>query len=477
MTVAAWTDPAYEAVAHLLGSRTGLSFPVNRSGNAEAGIQRAMAKAGISDIAEYRERLQSGRLPADDLIAELTVGETYFFREPAQFEFIRKEALPEIRRLQHPDHVLRVWSAGCASGEEAYSLAILLEEEGLAGRARILGTDISRAALAKAREAVYSSWSLRGVEETRTGRYFRRQGDRFMLVDRIRERVAFEYLSLAFDAYPSFVTATWGMDLILCRNVFIYLEPDAIRNVARRLLDSLADGGWLITGPSDPLLVDELPLETVLTGAGVCYRRKARSPLFLVETQVVAPTSPSPSLPGEPSLSPQPLPQPRLEEADPLDQARRALNDGDYARVLELTRSAEAGVEVSTLRVRAVANLAGPAEAERTCSEAVARHSLSAELHYLRTVLLMELGSDEAAAQAARRVIYLDRSLAVAHFTLGSILRRLGAPAGALRAYRNARDLCAARPPDEVVPLSDGELAGRFAEAAAVQMALVEGRP
>jgi chemotaxis protein methyltransferase CheR len=125
------------------------------------------------------------------------------------------------------------------------------------------------------------------------------------------------------------------------------------------------------------------------------------------------------------------------------------------------------------LLVRALANR-DPDEAERACGAEAARHPLSGELHYLRAVLLLGLGREAEAAVAARRAIYLDRSLAIAHFTLGSILQRRGDRAGARRAYRNARDLCAARPADEVVPLTDGEPAGRLAAAAQAQMARLD---
>src|SRR3546814_526285 len=117
--------------------------------------RRIMARIGIVDPRELVRRLGDEAPLLDELIAESTVGETYFFREPGHFAFIRDEVIPEMRRLRGVDHVLRAWSAGCASGEEPYSLAILFEEMGLASRTHIIATDISRAALLRAHEAVY----------------------------------------------------------------------------------------------------------------------------------------------------------------------------------------------------------------------------------------------------------------------------------------------------------------------------------
>lgn len=489
MKAATETNPAYEAVAKLLGERTGLFFSPGRLTDAMAGIDRAMSRAGIADVSQYLRRLARDELPLDDLVGELTVGETYFFRDPAHFELIRQEVLPGIRARRGADHSLRAWSAGCASGEEAYSLAILLEEEGMAGRAHILATDISRPALGRARDGLYGPWSLRNTEENRTERYFHRRADRFQLAERFRQRVTFEYLNLALDTYPSFATGTWGMDLIFCRNVFIYFDRETIRKVARRLLGCLVEGGWLITGPSDPALSDDAPYETVVTPAGVFYRRSARP----VHSAVVEPTPPAAQraplfaepVSLEPSLAP--APPPALEDAvseppeapasDPLKEARTAFARGDYGFAAELSGRLRNDPATSALRVRSLANMGDASGAQRAVVEVLSTHPLSPELRFLQAVLLVGLGRDAEAARELRRVLYLDRSLAAAHFTLGTILERLGDAGAARRAYRSARDLCAACPPHEIVPLSDGEPAGRLAEAAQMQLSLLESAP
>jgi chemotaxis protein methyltransferase CheR len=469
-----WTHPAYEAVARLLGERTGLSFPPARQDSAEQGIRQAMARAGINDPNRYRALLAAGEVSLDDLIGELTIGETYFFREPGQFAFLRREVLPDLRR--RAAHPVRAWSAGCASGEEAYSLAILFAEEGLTD-AFLLATDISRAALAAAQRATYSAWSLRGEDgqagpahAPRAAPYLQRRGDRYLLSERIRQRVTFAILNLALDVYPSFATSTWGMDLILCRNVLIYFDRQTIQDVARRLFAALAPGGWLLTAASDPPLADHAPFQTVMTDAGLVYRRPSEDDKVTGwqgdKVTEEAPLS-QPAPPDHPVT--------RSAPRDPLAEAESALACGAYARAAELTRGLE-DPRASALHVRALANL-DPARAERACASSIVRHPLAAELHHLHALLLVLLGRDDEAATAARRVLYLDRSLAVAHLTLGSILYRRGEHARARRAYRTAYDLCAARPADEVVPLSEGEHAGRLAEAAAAQLALLEATP
>jgi chemotaxis protein methyltransferase CheR len=469
-----WTHPAYEALVRLLGERTGLSFPPQRHESAEQGVRRAMARAGVADPEGYRALVERDAQALDDLVVELTVGETYFFRNPEQFEFIRGTVVPDLWRRHGPEHTVRAWSCGCASGEEAYSLAMVLREECFSERCYLLATDISRAALARCRQAAYGNWSLRGPGAAAAVPYLTRRGNLFVVKDRIRRAVTFAYLNLARDTYPSFSAGTWGMDLILCRNVLIYFDGETVCGVARRLFESLAPGGWLLTAASDPPLGGEAPFEVVVTDVGVFYRRPAREEETRrqgdKETRRAAlpPVSLSPCLLV--SLSPPPVPP------APETQAREAFDRGDYARAADLAAPLAADLSASLLRVRALANLE-TGRAERACAEAAERHPLAAELHHLHAVLLLELGRDDEAARAARRVTYLDRTLALGHFTLGAILLRRGDQAAARRAYRNARDLSASRPPDEPVPLSDGMPAGRLAEAASAQLAALGATP
>lgn len=487
MSESGWTDRAYEAIAHLVGARTGLVFASNRRDDAEAGIRRAMSKAALSDVGQYLALLEQGAAALDALIAELTVGETYFLREAAHFEFIRREVLPDLLKRRGPAHVLRVWSAGCASGEEAYSLAIVLDEAGVLQRAQVLGSDISRPALARAQEASYGPWSLRGVDDGIVRRYFLHVGGRQVLDQRIKKAVSFHYLNLAQDVYPSLASGTWGMDVILCRNVLIYFDRETVKHVAERLFRSLAPGGWLIAGPSDPPLSELAPFETVVTRDGVFYRhgreghrefRSTASPGW--EPTVIPPDGrwpkqdePPPGPPEPPSDVAAAAPSPAIASPpDSLALAREALATGDYERALGLSRD-EPGPESAEIAVRACANLDGTEAALELVATATKRYALSSELHFLHAVLLLDVGRLDDAAQALRRVLYLDQSLAMAHFVLGTLLSRRGEVAGARRAYGTAAELAGARSPDEPVPLGDGERAGRLALAARTQAELL----
>ena len=483
-----WSHPAFEALARRIGERTGLAFTADRRPGVESEFRRAMTRARVTDPARFGEWIEANVAAQDDLIAALTVGETYFFREPGQFEFLRRTALPGLREARGGWHEVRAWSAACSTGEEAYSLAILLAQEAPASRALVIGSDISEAALTRARQATYGPWSLRGEGADAARPYLRPVGRRFEVVEPIRQRVVFQRLNLASDAYPSFATGIAGLDLILCRNVLIYLDARTIQAVIERLHESLAVGGWLVTASSDPPLAGRSAFEAVATEQGVFYRRRGPSAPRVAARIGVPSTSnaqtgwPGPRPPGSrtraesggapPAQAPD-LPTSDAPIAEILAEAREDLAQGRYARAVERTRALEGDAEADALRIRALANL-DPVAADRDGLAATARHPCSTEIHHLRSVVLIALGRDAEAAAAARRVIYLDRSLAIAHFNLGSILRRLGEHDGARRAFRNARDLSAARPADEAIPLADGVRAGRLADLAAAQLARLD---
>jgi chemotaxis protein methyltransferase CheR len=467
---------AIREILEMVGERTGLSFPPGRLESAELAIGRAMDRARTADPQSYKDMLVADASSLDDLIIELTIGETYFFREPAQFQFIRRVVLPDIDLRRGSQHPIRAWSAACASGEEAYSLAILLAEEGVAERANVLATDISRAALAKARRASYQDWSLRGEAAKIALRYLHGAGNRRVLDQSIRAAVNFRYLNLARDVYPSFETATDGMDLILCRNVLIYFDPATVRAVVGRLFDSLAPGGWLVTASSDPPLDQDSPFEVVVAQEGVFYRKPLSSSLALVDVGRLDHTEPEPligtawSVPGTVS-SVLPTHNTTAPDRARIDEAIAAFYRGEYAKASELTGNCVQDTEACVLRVMALANV-DSVRAEYACAEAVRLYPLSAEIHHLHAVLLLASGRVEQAAKSARSVVYLDRTLVFGHFTLGTILWQAGDVEGARRAFRNAHDLCASLPDDRVVPLSGGETAGRLRSAAAARFAL-----
>jgi chemotaxis protein methyltransferase CheR len=460
-------DADFAQVEAFLQAHSGMHFGAGLRERALRAVRHTADRFGCASTGELLELIASDASALDGLLDELTVGETYFFREPEQFEAIRGIALPDILERRGAGHVVRGWSAGCASGEEAYSLAMVLAEEGLSERASVLGTDLSSAKLARARAGVYRAWSLRGTGAHAADPYLVPAGEQRRVVDRIRRLVSFRRLNLVADAVPSLETGTWEMDLILCRNVMIYFDRATIELVAARLYEALAPGGWLFTAGSDPVLTDFAPFVPVAESYGPAYRRLVRDETSATVSTPALVRAPAPKPPDRPiqARTPQP-PRARPELALESETGLEAFSRGDYARAAEIASRFPHDAAACALRVRALANLNGSTIAFDAVRAASERHPLSTELQYLRASLLVDLGRDAEAVDVFRQVLYLDRTLAVAHFSLATVLGRLGDDPGARRGFRNAIDACRHLAADEPLPLGEGTLAGALADAA-----------
>lgn len=428
-----------------------MSFPPERRDRLITLVTQRMHAAGERNIERFCSELSRDETGLEELAGEVSIGETYFFRDAEQFALIRNRILPGVAQRREQD-AIRVWSAGCASGEEAYSLAITMKELGLAPRAHIIGTDIARTRLVRAALGRYNRWSFRGVPEATVARYFVRRGRRHEILPEIRELVEFRYLNLAEDNYPALSTGIWGFDLILCRNVLIYLQPDVVARVLRGLVASLADDGWLLLGASDPTHEVLRECEVITTDAGLAYRKSAGVSHQPVPRAVRWP---------ERITSHAPLPN-RVPVMDKPVQETRAVRD---------TRAD------AIRQVRALANDGELMQAERACAAALERFATDAELLYLHATLLSENGHHEAALRAARQALYLEPDFVVAHLALGSACARAGKAEQARRAFENAERLLIRMTPDAAVRGADGEPAGRLLSMTKVQLRLVgEGR-
>jgi chemotaxis protein methyltransferase CheR len=461
----------YQAAAAFVRRRTGLDVQGARWWDFCAALDKLAASAPGGDPGEYLARLDADPALLDDLISEITVGETYFFRESGQLEVLRRTILPQLQALI-PDRPLRIWSAGCATGEEPYTVAILAHQDHLVPRPHILGTDLSRAALAKARRAVYSRWSMRSTPDDLVPSYFERREGRYHLAPAIRDAVEFRYLNLVEDAYPSPATGAWAMDVILCRNVLIYHDPDSIARIAGRLVGCLSEHGWLLLGACDPQVAEVVACEVVVTEAGLAYRR----PSGRSTVAVTGPSQSSPALAsdGVPDAAPALFLPPTLaptEVTEPLAQPTDS-HAASHTEPALRRDGGDAGFGVT--QIRALANAGRLSEAGRECAAALDLHRESAELMYLHAVLLSEGDRPIEAAAAARRALYLDGSLVVAHLTLGAAMARLQDRPAARRAFRNAERLLAAMSPDALVPASEDEPAGRLLAIARAQLELMD---
>ena len=404
--------------------RTGMRFSGVQHARLLRLLTRACQQVGLTGSA-YRDVLHEDPARFAALLDQLTVRETYFFRERAQLELLRTAVVatggpPRARPL-------RVWSAGCASGEEAYTLAMLLGGH-THRRLEVLGTDISTGALEQAAAARYGERALRAVSDTERKRYFRPSRGRSVVRDVFREPVGFQPGNL-LEAPPG----KDRFDAVLCRNVLIYLTGDAVAEVSRSLRDALAPGGWLVTGAADPPL-DVEGLERVATGSGLMYRRAAAS------TAGAAP---------------------------PVHGLGRAGHDGRYGRSRRTVPAGGVPAPVARRPPDQPQPPPSPESAIDAAGRAVAASPLDARQRYLLALVHLEQGDVHAAAEAAGAAVFLEPSFIVAHLLLGRIHEALGRHAGAHRSFRAAAALLQQLPDGAEVPEGAGETVQSLADVTA----------
>ncbi len=494
MAAAGFSDPVFARIADLAHLIAGLSFPANRQPSAEAGMRRAMSALHISDPVKLLHAAEHPGEARDVVLAELTVGESYFFRDSAQLNLLATEVLPGRSATHRPGHHLRLWSAGCASGEEPYTLAILLRELGWPHPARILGTDIALPRLNAARRGRYTRWALRGVAEDRVDRWFQRTGTHYDLDRGIRECVEFRILNLAQDEYPS----EGNFDLVLCRNVMIYFDLPTVARIATGLLESLATDGWLVLGASDPPLANLVSCESVMTPFGIAYRRPGQQSAQRARTvdsvtvpvpkkwDSVAAAAPIPRAEAPewtaPAVESVLVPADRVVDID--SSILFAYEKADYVTAESLLASALAaeGEEDKTvwlwiLYIRTIANQGRLHDAGEFCARALEVHPLAPELHYLHATLLSQANWHSDAAIAARRSIYLDRKFVMGHLQLGDALTRLGDSNGARISFENVIALLEKKDGTDTITAADGIPASRLRQIATLRLRNLDSLP
>ena len=461
----------------LIRARTGMAFPDNRTPDLERAIRRATTEAGLptaSALYDLVVRTPGISVTFDGLASALNVSETHFFRDQGQVEELRSSILPELVARRRQDRRLRIWSAGCSTGEEPYTLAILVRQliPDLSGwDVLILATDINGASLERARQGVYREWSFRGIPAMRVRQDFLRRGDLFEVVPAIRRMVTFARLNLAEPVYPSVATNAYGMDLILCRNVLLYFDRAQAHAVVGRLRSSLDDGGRLIVSRVDSSLPIFEGLQTDRPGSGVFTKAHPAD----VDAGALGGRAPAPVThpPGRlPGVS-RPRDEGRASSIRHTDVPRSIVPSGRSDPATGSTEPVSTESQAAYEAVLAAWRSSGPLEARSLLDRALGDYPLDASLHYLDGLILLEQGDVAGALRGFRRSIYADAEFALAHLGQGTAFARAGHGDRARAALEKASRLVADLDPQDTVFAPDGLTAAEVLELVAAERALL----
>jgi len=478
----------------LVGRHLGLHFPKERWLDLQRGVCGAAQECGCQhDLDRYVQWLLSPaltRMHLEALASHLTVGETYFFREKRSLEVLERDIVPElIRARAGPDRAIRIWSAGCATGEEPYSVAIVLSKlmAGLKTRnIEILATDLNSKSLLKASQGIYGEWSFRGIPPWVRSAYFEEvEEDRWAITPAIKKMVTFAQLNLMDDAYPPVSNCPSGLDVIFCRNVLMYLTPEGMRKVVRQLHRSLATDGWLIVSPTETSQELFSEFASVSFGDATLYRKSPKRSPTTLAPHVYAEGGSGVQLPEGIVGAPEPTrtsswqttrkdshsevrSQNSTAPAVSYEQALALYEQGCYEemeRVIPALLS-DSGDHVSAtlLLARAYANQGKLAAALVLCDQAIAADKMAARAYYLRATILQEQGCLPEALLAFKQTVYAEPEFMLGHFALGSLALNQRRLKESEKHFANVLLLLARYQPEDIVPESEGLSAGRLRE-------------
>lgn len=470
-----------------LADTAGLHFPRRRWTDLERCMRSATRDLGYRNCRACLHALLNEEERSDEfttMIRHFTIGETYFFREKAAFRALENVVLPELIKSRWPlNRRLKIWSAACSSGEEPYSIAMLLDQllaEPEQWHITLLASDINPKALEKAQKGEYRNWSFRGVLEPRHKRYFESLNDDLYRVrDRIQQFVTFAPMNLAEDVYPSLTNNTNALDVVLCRNVLMYFTTEQAQRVVERFHRCLVPGGWLVVSAveaSTELFSDFAPVR--MEGVTV-YRKPAlsNSASFVQDIRSLR----EPLQPVEPPqedkehLPAAVLKMPAVDKAPPpgKDHLEKLYCRGQYREAAALARDLlkeDENPEIMSLLSRTLANQGRLDEARDWAEKAVCRDEFEARHYFLLSAIQRELSDLDEAVASLRRALYLDPDFALAHFALGGLLRRLGRKSESTRAFMAALRILKRYDPKESVPESEGLSAARLGEVIRVML-------
>ena len=450
-----------DKLAQLVGQRIGLRIADNARDRFLGILRERSAHLGYTSLQDYRTFLV-GRQAIEEweeLARALTSSETFFFRDHGQFDLLRLHLLPELIAQQSSHKTLHLWSAACSSGEEAYSLAMLIDmllpqREGW--NILILGTDIDSKAIAKAQRGRYGVWSFRMFPAELQQRYFHLEGKQWILEERIRSMVTFRVSNLVSERFPDSNSELHDMALILCRNVFIYFEPAAVFAVATKFAETLRVGGYLLTAHTE-LIGHPVPeLESRLLVEGVVYQRRIRNS---AESRSLSnPGEAASETPRHSTIPPnlniqvnQPTPPANAEES-----------------VMNYTPLKTCIVEENLLKEARNHADSGEFElAERLCHQALAVAPLTATPYFLLAQLAQIKADFNQAKECLNKAIYLDPGFVAAYLELAALYERANDNPRALTLRHAALGIARTLPNNQLIEQYEttaGELAQWLAQ-------------
>lgn len=455
-----------------LNQHMGLDYPEKTWEEFKTKIPKISLSFGFIDTEEFIKWLIAQEINRElitTLAQHLTVGETYFFRDIQTLELLKQEVLaPLIKEREKTSKHIRIWSTACCTGEEPYTLAIILKEmipNYDEWNISILGTDINTEFIKRAKKGSYRKWSFRTTSPSIIEKHFRIKGDDFIINKDIRKSVHFNYLNLTDENFPSFHNGTSNQDLILCNNVLIYFSKEQINPVIGQLGSALIQGGHLVvTAIEAPFVPHANFFERKGLGKNLFQKKLLFDPLLYSEEKIQLEEIEEKveSLINQPKVEKESKPLPPQVKAPSWERLSGFLSEGQYYTVIheleEYFQNSDLPINTPliTLLIKAHSNLGHLDIAKNWCEKGLKQEQTTPSLFYLHAVLMQELNDYEGATTSLKKALFLAPKFIIAYFTLANIFLTQNRMDEGKKQLDNALKLLNEREDEAIVEHSEG---------------------
>lgn len=429
-------EETFKELQSFLVEEAGLYFAKDRSRLLEEKLSERIKACNRKNFEEYFHYIKfhpEGRLELKSLLDLITIGETYFFRNEAQFNVLKDYVLPELIKNGKD---INIWCAGCSTAEEPYSIAMILkeflpcfEEYNIS----ILATDINRQSLKKAKEGVYGERAVHATPLNYIEKYFHKEGSKYFLNDEIKKMINFEYHNLARD--PFTLRGMQEVDIIFCRNVVIYFDLETIKRIVSQFTECLKGGSFYFIGHAETLwgISDVfMPIEFPHT----FIYQKLKEPAKKV-------------------ILPPHIPIPKVEEIIEVKPI-----------IKEEKKKEEPALDALMIEGTQLANEGKYEDAIKVLEKIVEKDNLWTRAYYLLGILYEKLGKYERAIEEFRRVLYIEDKLPIGYFYLGNLYKFLGEKGEAKKEYLNCIKVLKNKEEDSPIEYGEGLTSGILYQAA-----------
>ncbi len=471
-TIEPLSDSDYKLFYEYLISFSGLHFERRNQKLLERGLINRMTVLRITDYLDYYDYLiehHENRQELQKLLQYLTIGETYFFRYHAHFVTLKRLLRNEL--AMHPEMRLRIWSAGCSTGEEPYSIAMTVMEAFPDWRERdirIIATDINNRSLRRAREGVYGQWSMRVIDQHYLDRYFMQQDGRYLLRNEVKQLVDFSHLNLQTAVFPAATGAIRDMDIIFCRNVMMYFSLTTTKQIVEKFAASLKNGGYMFLGHAETLSQVSSLFERHTGDGGFYYRKRNPEQVSgqrvkkLAKDRQLTKRLVRQQEPRERLTPPPPaaimLPLPSI--ANIFQEAEAHFDREEFAaaaRLLKEVLDREPGHCGALMLSGFIHANSGNIEAALAfCEQVLAIDDLLPEAYYLQGLVYDIADRHSEAIAEYRKAILLNMEFLMAHYSLWRLYLRIGREKQSMRELRTCLKILERSGGESIVPFSGG---------------------